>query len=394
MSTHSDESRFTRQVSVLEIIGSSTLGGMENYIRNLIKHLTPDKFRVTCICPWESRFTHDLRQLGVEAVFVTPIADNPEWRSIQMAIEVARLHQVDVFHAHMPKSHVLACLAGSLLHKPVVATLHGMHVTAHELGVALAAKSHLIANCQETYIQALALGIPAERVSLFQNGVDIQTFRPGKSGKKVLDLTNAPEGSTLVGFVGRLEFDKGPDLFLKAAGYVHEILPDVHFAMVGSGSMLKDLMKMRRQLGLEGHLHFVDWLPDPSEVYAAFDILAHTSRNDGTSLVLLEAMACGCPVVGMAVGGVREIIESEHTGMLAEANNWEVLATHIIKLLEQPKILKLMGTAARKRVEENFDVSTNSASVANLLKEVALLSADGQKYKNAKASFSRNGVDS
>jgi len=393
MLTHSDENRFTKQVSVLEIIGSSTRGGMENYIKNFLRNLSPDKFRVTCICPCESRFTHDLRQLGVEAVFVTPIADNPEWRSIQMAVEVARLHQVDVLHAHMPKSHVLAGLAGSLLHKPVVATLHGMHVTAHELGVALAAKSHLIANCQETYIQALALGIPAERVNLFQNGVDIQSFRPGKSGKKLLDLINAPDGSTLVGFVGRLEFDKGPDLFIKAAGYIHEVLPDVHFIVVGDGSMLKDLKKMRKQFRLEGHLHFVDWLPDPSEAYAAFDLVAHTSRNDGTSLVLLEAMACGCPVVGLAVGGVREMIESEHTGMLAEPNNWESLATHIIKLLEQPKLLQLMGAAARKRVEENFDVTTNSRSVAELLREVALSPGDGQKYKNTKAPLSHNGID-
>src|SRR4051812_11779801 len=105
MSTHSDENRFTKQVSVLEIIGSSTRGGMENYLLNFLKYLPPDKFRVTCICPNESRFTHDLRQLGAEAVYLTPIADNPEWRSIQMAVEVGRLHQVDVFHAHMPKSH-------------------------------------------------------------------------------------------------------------------------------------------------------------------------------------------------------------------------------------------------------------------------------------------------
>ena len=145
-------------MSVLEIIGTATRGGMENHIIGFLKNLPADKFRVTCICPCESLFTKTLRELGVEDVFITPLADNPEWRSIQMAVEVARLHHVDVLHAHMPKSHVLAGVAGSLIQKPVVATVHGMHVTAHELGVALAVKSHLITNCQETYIQALALG--------------------------------------------------------------------------------------------------------------------------------------------------------------------------------------------------------------------------------------------
>ena len=101
------------RVSVLEIIGTATRGGMENHIAGFLKNLPPDKFKVTCICPCESLFTKTLRELGVEDVYITPLADNPDWRSIQTAVEVARLHQVDVFHAHMPKSHVLAGIAGS-----------------------------------------------------------------------------------------------------------------------------------------------------------------------------------------------------------------------------------------------------------------------------------------
>lgn len=138
-----------KRVSVLEIIGTATRGGMEIQIINFLKNLPISQFRITCICPCESQFTRALRELGVEAVFITPISDDPEWRSIQTAIEVARLCQADVLHAHMPKSHTLAAIAGSFIHKPVVATLHGMHVTAQELGVALMAKSHLIANCQK-----------------------------------------------------------------------------------------------------------------------------------------------------------------------------------------------------------------------------------------------------
>ncbi|MEO6730208.1 MAG: glycosyltransferase family 4 protein [Ferruginibacter sp.] len=310
--------------------------------------------------------------MGVEGAYVTPLADNPDWRSIQMTVEVARLHQVDVLHAHMPKSHVLAAIAGSLLHKPVVATVHGMHVTAHELGVALAARSHLITNCQETYIQALALGVPPERVNLFQNGVDIEAFTPGKSGKKLRDFINVPAGIPLVGFVGRLEHEKGPDLFVRAAGHVHTILPEVHFVIMGDGSMLKRLRQMSKQMCLERHLHFVDWSTEPADIYPAFDLMAHTSRSDGTSLVLLEAMACGRPVVGMSVGGVREIVENEHTGMLIEANDCEAFGNQVVNLLEQPKLLKAMGAAARKRVEDHFNALTNTRKTADLLTHVAV----------------------
>ena len=372
-----------KKVSVLEIIGTATRGGMENQIVSLLKNLPADQFRITCICPCESPFTKTLRELGAEAVFVTPLADDPEWRSVQMAVEVARLHEVDVLHAHMPKSHVLAAITGSLIHKPVVATVHGMHVTAHELGVARAAKSHLITNCQETYIQALALGIPAQRVNLFHNGVDTEAFQPGKPGKKFRDHIKVPGGATLVGFVGRLEHEKGPDLFLRAASHIHEILPDAHFAIVGEGSMIKKLKQMSRQMRLEQHVHFANWSANTAEVYPAFNLVVHSSRSDGTSLVLLEAMACGKPVVGISVGGVREIIENEHTGMLVEPNDPEALANQVVQLLEQPKLLKGMGIAARKRVEDHFDAHTNAYKTAALLKIVA----NSSEHLNGKTSI-------
>jgi glycosyltransferase involved in cell wall biosynthesis len=376
------------RISVLEIIGTASRGGMENYIINFIKNLPPDRFKVTCICPNESLFTKALRELSVEDVFITPLADDPEWRSIQLALEVVRLHQVDVLHAHMPKSHVLAGIAGSLSGKPVVATLHGMHVTAHELGVARAVKSHLITNCQETYFQALALGLPVQRLNLFHNGVDVNAFNPANDGKKFRKALQVLEGCVLVGFVGRLEHEKGPDLFLQIAAMIHNLLPDIRFAMVGDGSMLKELKKVAFQSGLEQNIHFVDWIADTTEAYPAFDLIVHTSRNDGTSLVLLEAMASGCPVAGLAIGGVREIIEDAHTGLLAEINALHELAAGIVDLLEQPARLKAMGEAGRMRVKEYFNVLTNTARTATLLRKVVL--GDKKIHDGGNHNFSQN----
>ncbi len=373
-----------KRISVLEIIGTATLGGMENHIAGFLKNLSPDQFKVTCICPCESQFTESLRQLGVEDVFITPIADNPDWRSIQMAAEVARLHKADILHAHMPKSHVLAAVAGSFLNKPVIATVHGMHVTAHELGVALMCNSHLITNCQETYIQALALGIDPVKLSMFHNGVDTRVFNSTRTGKIFRELISIDKDATLVGFAGRLEFDKGPDQFLRAAAAIHEVMPAVHFAIVGAGSMLKQLNKMTKQMQLERHVHFADWSLELAEVYPAFDLLAHTSRNDGTSLVMLEAMACGLPVVGMAVGGIKEIISNEHTGLLTEPGNCEAFASEVVKLLEQPGLLKQMGEAGRKRVEEQFNVVTNTHKTAGLLKD--LVAAWNNKSLNSNSN--------
>jgi glycosyltransferase involved in cell wall biosynthesis len=359
------------RVNVLEIIGNSGMGGMENYIKDFIANLPTNQFRVTCICPFESPFTDTLRQLGVEDVYITPIEDDPHWRSIQLAVEVIRLHDIDVLHAHMPKAHALAGLAGCLTNRPTVATIHGMNVTSHELGITRAVGSHVITNCQEAYIQALAMGISADRANLVRNGVDIDVFVPNASGKAFRDHLGLPDGTPVVGFVSRLEKEKGPDLFLRAAELIHHQRPDVHFVIVGEGFMHNELEKMAQQMQLDKNVHFAGWWNNTPDIYPAFDVLAHTSRSDGTSLVLLEAMACGCPAVGLGVGGVREIIEIERTGFVSGDGDWQGVADRILQLLNKPELLKSMKEAARTRIEQHFNVAINTKLTANVLRQVA-----------------------
>ena len=369
-----------KRIHLLEIIGNASIGGMENYLKDFLAHLPPEQFTVTCICPYESSFTASLRKLGVEEVYITPIADDPSWRSIQLTVEISKLHQIDLLHAHMPKAHVLAGLAGCLLHKPVVATIHGMNVTSHELGITRGVGSHVITNCQEAFTQALAMGIPAEKLSLVRNGVDTKIFTKDPTTYALHDSINVSKGTPLVGFVGRLEHEKGPDMFIRAAEYVHHRYSDVHFVIAGEGCMRDQLEKMCVQMRLDKHVHFIGWQTNPAGLYSNLDILAHTSRSDGTSLVLLEAMSCSCPTVGIAVGGVREIIENENTGMLAGAGDWEEVGIKIIQLLQEPDRMKIMGEAARLRLEQLFDVVKNTHRTAAVLRKIASAGLNGNGF--------------
>ena len=375
-------------IHILEVIGNSGKGGMENYIKNFIANLPTDRYRVTCICPYESPFTAVLRQLQVENVYITPITDDPPWRSILLAVEVAKLHKIDVLHAHMPKAHVLAGIAGCLIQKPVLATVHGMQVTSQELSVMRAVGSYLTTNCQEAYTQALALGVPVERLSLIQNGVDTKVFTPDSSKHELRNKIKVPYGIPLVGFVGRLDHEKGPDLFLRAAEYVHHIRPDVHFVLVGDGAMYNKLVEMCAHLKLKQQVHFVGWETNTAAIYPELDLLVHTSRSDGTSLVLLEAMSCACPVVAHGVGGVPEIIENESTGILVAPNDWEQTGMQIVQLLKQPERLQRMGVAARERMQQQFDLAANVKRTTEVLRNVALQEANVQRFTNNVVSSS------
>jgi glycosyltransferase involved in cell wall biosynthesis len=382
-------------IHMLEIIGNAAVGGMENYLKNFLTHLPEEDFRITCICPYESPFTETLRKLGVANVYVTPVEDDPQWRSLQLVMEVARSCEIDLLHAHMPKAHVLAGIVAQFVNKPVVATVHGMHITAHELGITRMVNSHLITNCLEARTQALALGVPAERVNMVRNGVDVNVFKPGIPGDNFRKAIGISSNVPLVGFVGRLEFEKGPDLFLYAAEYIHYHMPDVHFVIAGEGDMRKELTAMCTRFRLQKHVHFVEWYENTAEIYAALNVLAHTSRSDGTSLVLLEAMACECLTAGFSVGGVQEIIENRSTGLLAGPGDWEGLGRRIIQLLEKkPEEIKKMGEAARERVKKYFNVETNTLRTAEILQSIAGAGLSKQKFSgNGNGTLTRKKVN-
>lgn len=355
---------------VLEVLGNAILGGMEIYVRNLIQLLPSDLFRITCLCPYESPFTAALRKMGCN-VFVAAMEDDPPWRSIQTAVEVIRQQQIDLVHAHLAKAHVLAGLAGALTRTPVVTTVHGMNLTTHELGISRTTGTHLLVICQEAYLQALTLGVPPDRVTLVPNGVDLRTFVPTPQNQAFRESLGLGVDTPLVGFVGRLAHEKGPDQFIRAAHYVHQHRPDVHFVLVGEGAMRDELTRMIDTLGLNECVHLAGLWADPWQVYPALDVLAQTSRVEGMPFALLEAMACARPVVAIAVGGVTELVEIDTIGLLRGPGDWEGIARDLLELLADPARRKAMGQAARQRVEERFDLRTSVQLTGDLFYQLA-----------------------
>lgn len=357
------------RIHVLEIIGNAIVGGMESYVRNLVSQLPSDRFRVTCLCPYESAFTTTLRNLGC-TVFITPLRDDPAWSAIQMAVELIRHHHVDLLHAHLQNAHTLAGIAGHLTHTSTVATVHAMNFPAQELSISRLTGTHLIVVCQEAYAQALAMGIPAERLTLIPNGVDLDTYRSDRSGEKFRQAIEIAEDATLIGFVGRLAWEKGPDKFVQMAGRVLNQMPDVHFAIVGEGPMEDEIALMVKQMKLTSRVHMAGLWRNSEEVYPAFDVFVQTSRSEAMPLSILEAMACARPVVAIGVGGVAELVEAGTSGLLLSPGDWpgvassypgdwEGVAKALLELLAHPARLKQMGQAGRKRAQELFNIRTS-----------------------------------
>jgi glycosyltransferase involved in cell wall biosynthesis len=241
-----------------------------------------------------------------------------------------------------------------------------MEVNATELGIARMVGSHLVLVCQQAYGHALSLGIPESRVTLIPNGVDVKEFRPNVPAIDLRARFGIPNDSPLVGYVGRFNWEKGPDLFVRMVEIVHRKRKDVHFVMVGDGPMRDELHALAAELGVTGCLHFAGLLMNTPQVYPAFDLLVQTSNIEGMPYALLEGMACGLPSAVINVGGVGELAVAGVTGTLSAQGDYGGVAEAVLMLLENPEQMKQMGLAARQRVERCFNIRDRIAQFAGL----------------------------
>jgi glycosyltransferase involved in cell wall biosynthesis len=359
------------RLHVLQIVGNAIVGGMETSVERLVERLPPQRVGITALCPFESPFTDRLRVLGADVV-ITTIADDPSWHSIQLVCALVRASAVDVIQTHLPNAHVLGGIVGRLVDKPVLATIHGRTLTPLDVEVHRAASTHLAVVCRHSQLHALGVGVHPKRLHLLPNGVDTDVFAPGHQRRGALRTRfGVANDAPLVGYVGRLSWEKGPDVFLRAAVAVHHSRPDVHFVLVGEGPMHDKLATFASRFDLDGHVHFAGTQSAMPAVFGELDVMVSTSRSEAMPLAIMEAMASGLPVVACRVGAVPDLVQHGVTGWLANEGDAEGVANHVIDLLDNEVLRRFAGGAGRQRAIERFPLSTHVAQTYGLLTRLA-----------------------
>jgi glycosyltransferase involved in cell wall biosynthesis len=198
-------------------------------------------------------------------------------------------------------------------------------------------------------------------VGVVPNGVDTSAFSNVRSGRH-------PPYRFL--FVGRLNPQKNVPLLLSAAGVLRRSSSaSFRVAILGDGPLAAELHAQARSLGVDG---IVDWEPwvergKMPERYATADCLVNPSLNEGMPNAVLEAMACGLPVIASEAAGHTDLVEHEVTGLLFRSGDVSALASAMQRLLEQPALNEAWGRAGRIRVENRYAWSTAAASYVRLL---------------------------
>ena len=293
----------------------------------------------------------------------------------------------DVLHAHSPSLNAVAALrAGKKFGIPVVYEVRAFwedaavdHGTSTENGLryratraletyALKRADAVTTICEGLRKDIVARGIPAEKVTVIPNAVDIDKFSVGGSADQELKSRLGLQGSRLIGFIGSFYAYEGLDILLRAVPALSRRVPDLRVLLVGGGPQDAQLRQLAKDLGIVDKVVFTGRVPHDQvqKYYDLLDVLVYPRLSMRltdlvTPLKPLEAMAQGRILAASDVGGHLELIADGKTGVLFKADDPESLASKVGALLEEQEQWPALRAAGRQyvEVERNWSVSVS-----------------------------------
>lgn len=200
----------------------------------------------------------------------------------------------------------------------------------------------------------------ADKVVKINYGIDLKNFR--------YQPKNCDKNGFLAGMVSRIDPQKRPQDFIKAASRVKKRLPNAKFVLMGGGlnrEYTAQIKKINSQAG--SPVKFAGFCDDMAKVMRSLDALVLPSVGDASPLVILEAMACAKPVIASNSGGIPEMVIDGKTGILVPAKKPSALADAITELVNNPDKARLMGKLGRLRIEKHYNIGKNTQKLQDVL---------------------------
>jgi glycosyltransferase involved in cell wall biosynthesis len=288
-------------------------------------------------------------------------------------------------HGHVYMSSYMAGKVAKKYKKPFIVTQHNtfidyqswLNILEHlnDLAIGKSVLKHanrIITVSKETMKYVLKLGADKSKTSVIYNGVDTNYFHPvnKKESRKKLGL---PKNRKIILSVRRLVYKNGLDTLIESIPLLTRDHPDLLFVVAGKGPSRKLIENRVKELGIDANIKLTGFVPDrllPVYYDAADYFVIPSASGEGLPLVLLEAMACGLPVIATTVGGTPEIIKHMKNGVLVPPRNPEAMAETISKILSEERLGPTIGEEARRIVENRFTWEKNLHQLQEIYKKV------------------------
>lgn len=295
---------------------------------------------------------------------------------------IVRKHNIDIIHSHsVIPTGFIGVIVGKIRRRPVFITSHGMDINNFEnnpffkrlITFSLNNCNNAIAVSEDLAKKMRFLGVNKDNITILRNAIDTNKFRPLKN-KKLRKYYKINDKIILILFVGYLDRFKGIFELIDA---FYEINKNTNtmLMIIGEGPKEDELKKRASQLKLKKSVIFTGKLKpeNTNKYYQAADIFVLPSHTEGTPLVVIEAMACGLPIVASNVGGIPEIVINNENGFIITPKNEKELISKVQILVKNQSLRNKFANKSIEIINTEFDNAKKVEKLINL-------------YKNAKGS--------
>lgn len=334
----------------------------EKMVAALVRRLAGEFSFCFCCLDRVGLLGERLREEGFP-VFVLHRRPGVDWLLPRRIARLARRERIDVLHVHHYTPFFYTALSRVLYVRPrLLFTEHGRNFPdvvrwpRRMLNrLLLRHLAHRVTAVCEFSRQALCRndGFRPSQVEVVYNGVEVEETPPDEAAGRVLRWIG--DADEVIGFLARLDPIKDPLLLIEAFARVVGRFPRARLVIMGMGPLREEAERRCEELGIADRVLFAGLVGTPLAVLPRLRALAVTSLCEAASLSILEAMACGVPVVATDVGGNRELVTHGRTGLLVSRSAEEV-ADALAQLLSDPGLAQAMGEAARREVATRFSL--------------------------------------
>lgn len=366
--------------TVCHVIHALGVGGAEVLVDTMVRRMS-DRFR--CVVAVLDDIGEIGQQLQADGFEVHHLHREPgiDRGCAKRLNEFANELNVDILHAHQYTPFFQAMLSrGFLGRRPVLFTEHGRHfpdLPSRKRSVVnrlLLRRNDRLVGCGKAVRQALIdnEGLPANRVEVVYNGVDLQSLAGGNSSLR--DSLRSSFGFTEQDFVAiqvaRLHELKDHLTAVATIDAAQKQNENIKLLIVGEGDQRDAIQTEVQRLDLGQHVVLAGNRADIPDLLRAADCFLMTSISEGIPLTIIEAMAANLPVVSTAVGGIPEMIEHGKSGFLAKAKDSNSLAQHLVNLAQDDVLRTEIATAGNQQAHAGFSLESMLNGYAAIYKEM------------------------
>jgi glycosyltransferase involved in cell wall biosynthesis len=354
-----------KKINLLIVASSLWIGGAETVIRHLGETVDRRRFNLTVCClKQRGHIGDEMVRHGVEVIaFDDTSASRPkvDYFTFRRLLRIVRERQIDVIHTHTAHGLVDAVLCKLLT--PGLRVVHTFHfgnyphtrsriLWMERIFGRLADRLFAVGEVQRGQVRKVHR-LAERSIGMLWNGVPLPATERDRSFRETIGTGDR----LLVGTIATLIPQKGLHDLMRVARRVRDAGHNVQFVIAGEGKLRGELEALRSELGLQDDVALPGWVTNAAEVaMPALDVFFQPSLWEAMSVVILEAMAAGKPVVATRVGENPHVIEDGVDGVLVAPRDIEGMAAAIGRLASDPELRERLGRGARKKVERRFTV--------------------------------------